>query len=98
MTRPVLLTCAAVLALAGCGGDKAPRGPGRVLDPSRVERAITESIKAKRDLDATVVCPAGIPQRKGYAFACLAVLDGGGKNTFTVTETDDAGHVTYVGR
>lgn len=91
----------AVMVLAGCGGaDDGPRPEGavRYIDADRVETAIEESILASRDLDATVVCPTGVEQRKGLRFACLATLRDGTTNTFTVDQTDDDGNVTYEGR
>ena len=90
------LTVLALLTVAGCGGGDKPAAK-RTLDTDAVARAIAASVKDQRDLDATVVCPNGIPQRKGYEFACLATYEGG-RNTFTVKQTDDDGHVTYAGR
>lgn len=85
---------------AGCGGGSTPSGrtTGGVhyLDTSRVARAITQSIETKRHLRSRVVCPQGIVQRTGFDFACLAIY-AGGQTTFTVTQIDDRGHVSYVG-
>jgi hypothetical protein len=93
--------CASGL-LAGCGGKQSsPKtahstAKARQLDTDRVARAITQSIATKRHLRANVVCPSPIAQRKSNAFACLAVYHGG-KTTFTVTQLDDQGHVSYAG-
>ena len=73
-------------------------GPVRYIDPAKVEQAIESSIRDSRDLEADVVCPAGVEQREGMRFACLATLRDGTTNTFTVDQTDDDGNVTYEGR
>jgi hypothetical protein len=97
----VAVLCASGL-LAGCGGGhSSAQGTGsaakaRRLDTDRVARAIAQSISTERHLRADVVCPSGVLQRKAYSFACLAVYRGG-KTTFTVTQLDDQGHVTYAG-
>jgi hypothetical protein len=86
---------------AGCGVVTACGGTHsagtRYLDTDRVARAITQSIAAERHLRARVICPGGVVQRKGFDFACLAVY-GAGQTTFTVTQIDDKGHVSYAGR
>jgi hypothetical protein len=101
-----LLSLLAVLCasglLAACGGDHSSgQSPGstakaRHLDTDLVARAIAQSIATERHLRANVVCPSGIVQRKDYSFACLAVYQDG-KTTFTVTQLDDRGHVSYAG-
>jgi hypothetical protein len=110
VTRPRLtLRLSSLLALvcstgllAGCGGGHSSgQGTGstakvRRLDTDRIARAIAQSISSERHLRADVVCPSGVLQRRAYSFACLAVYRGG-KTTFTVTQLDDQGHVTYAG-
>jgi hypothetical protein len=98
----------AVAALAGCGAghrttsttDSASTTNAtarvRYLDTARVARAIAQSIRAERALDARVVCPDRIVQRRGFDFACLAIY-AGGQTTFTVVQLDDRGHVSYAG-
>ncbi len=91
----------ALAVLVGCGGDDGggdPAGPVRYIDPAKVELAIETSIRDSRDLEADVACPAGVEQREGLSFACLATLRDGTANTFTVDQTDDKGNVTYEGR
>jgi outer membrane murein-binding lipoprotein Lpp len=96
--------------LAGCGGEQSSRktadstakarqldtARARQLDTDRIARAIAQSIATERHLRANVVCPSAIVERKSYPFACLAVYHGG-KTTFTVTQLDDQGHVSYAG-
>jgi hypothetical protein len=90
----------ALLVLAGCGGGggnaKTSTTATHSLDTSKVAQAIRDSIRSERQLKARVVCPSQVPQQKGYRFACLAVLKHG-TTTFSVDQTDDQGHVTYVG-
>jgi hypothetical protein len=93
-----LLVLVPLVLLCGCGGGKSKTPPTatHVLDTSKVAQAIQDSIRAERKLRARVVCPTGVPQQKGLRFACLAVLEHG-TTTFTVDQSDDQGHVTYVG-
>lgn len=88
-----------VALLVGCGGSDGPSKPADpvILDTAQVERSIEESIATQRDLDATVICPTGVEQKKGLRFACLATYQGG-QNTFTVDQADDEGNVTYEGQ
>jgi hypothetical protein len=66
------------------------------LDVARIKRAIRTSLAAQRGLSATVDCPAEVLQQAGLRFTCTAHARG--RNyPFLVTETDQAGHVTYVG-
>ena len=77
--------------------------PFTLLDIASVESAIRHSIRDQRDVHASVVCPKHVLQQKGLTFTCKATLAKSGKGIkagtygFKVTETDDAGHVTYVG-
>ena len=67
------------------------------LNTGKVERAIEASIANQRRLRATVSCPAGVLQQSGLTFTCTALVKGK-SYTFEVTETDNNGHVRYVGR
>jgi hypothetical protein len=87
---PIALAVMAA-ALPGCGSGRPP-----ILDTERVERAIQDSIYAKRHLRATVSCPSGTPRKKGHVFRCLATYRGG-QTPFVVTEDNDRGAVHYVG-
>jgi hypothetical protein len=83
----------ALSGLVACGGDQHPK---TVLDTETVERSIEASIKKQRKLDSAVTCPVNIEQRKDNNFSCYAVVKGK-RYEFRVTQTDDNGHVTYVG-
>jgi hypothetical protein len=93
---PVLAAAAALVLLSGCGSDDPKEVV--ILNTERVERAIEDSIQSKRHLEAHVSCPSGVHQQKSLQFECTAELERGGTTTFDVTQTDDKGHVTYVGR
>jgi len=96
VTRPiasVLAVACLLAAIAGCG-DSAPAK--KVLNTEAVERSIEKSIKEQRKLDSSVTCPVNIEQKKGNDFTCFADVKGK-RFEFKVTQTDDDGHVTYVG-
>lgn len=67
------------------------------LDTQRVEQSIAASIRAQRGLRARVVCPPEVLQQRGLEFTCTATV-GNKRYPFAVTESDDDGHVHYVGR
>ena len=67
------------------------------LNVAQVERSIADSILAQRHLTSRVRCPATVLQRTGLRFTCTATV-AGRSYPFEVTETDNAGHVRYVGR
>lgn len=67
------------------------------LNTGKVERAIEASIASQRKLRATVACPSAVLQQAGITFTCTAEVQGK-SYPFEVTETDDHGHVKYVGR
>ncbi len=79
------------------------RAPVVTLDPRRVEAAIQRASFAQRGAQSKVTCPSQVLQHKGLTFKCTAVVKIGtsrvptGKYTFKVTESDDAGHVTFRG-
>jgi Domain of unknown function (DUF4333) len=100
--RPLLVAAfAAAAALAGCGsGTKtvtvhAPPVRPVLLDTARVQRAIADSILARRGLHSSVVCPRSVRQITGAHFDCTATVNG---RTYivAVTQVDSAGHVTYI--
>ena len=72
--------------------------PLRILNIAKVEHAIETSVRDERHLRATVSCPAEVLQQKGLIFRCSAVIRGGTRRyPFVVRETDEAGHVRYLG-
>lgn len=73
------------------------QAPLAALNIAKVERAIEQSIGTKRHHNSTVTCPAEVIQKKGIVFTCTAKVDGR-SHPFEVTEVDDNGHVSYVGR
>jgi hypothetical protein len=88
------LAACALAVLASCGDSSPP--DKTVLNTEQVERAIEKSIKEQRHLNSTVTCPVNIEQKKGTDFSCFAMVKGK-RFEFRVTQTDDAGHVTYLG-
>lgn len=100
--RPILAgtLVAASLAVTACGSsepqaDRESASP-TMLDTGKVERAIARSSMEQRGVRPRVKCPSDVPQKKGMAFSCTAVVDGQ-STQFEVTEIDDAGRVRYEG-
>jgi hypothetical protein len=93
--RPLtsLIATCALVGLTSCGGSSSAK---TVLDTESVERSIEASIKEQRKLDSAVTCPVNIEQRKDNNFSCYAIVRGK-RFEFRVTQTDDHGHVTYLG-
>lgn len=89
------VVCLLVLSV-GCGSsdEGGTTTGGAALNTAKVESAIQKSILKQRGVQAQVSCPANVEQKKGIVFSCDAVVD---SNTteFTVTQTDDEGHVHY---
>ncbi len=82
------------------GGGRVSYGddvPLQTLDTQRVEQSIVASIHGQRGLRARVACPSEVLQQRGLAFTCTAMA-GNRRYPFAVTESDDDGHVRYVGR
>jgi hypothetical protein len=104
MKHKILLGGGLVMVLlAGCGGGSSSQtgttaaGPSGGLDTNRVARAIQASIQSQRHLHATVKCPTSEPLRKNWHFVCFATTSSG-QTPFVVTEVDDKGSTTYVGK
>jgi hypothetical protein len=76
--------------------------PVHLLKVKNVSAAIRRSVLTQRGVSSTVSCPTRVLQEKGLTFTCEAVVRSGtakvksGTYSFRVTETDGAGHVTYV--
>jgi hypothetical protein len=92
-TAGVLAAAFSALALGGCGSG-AGASSTITLDSVHVERAIATSILRERGLEATVTCPASVPQQVHHVFTCQAHLNVG-TYPVTVTETNGDGHVRY---
>jgi hypothetical protein len=99
MKRKILGGGALTLMLAACGGGAAthPTTTSGRLETGRVARAIVASILAQRNIHATVKCPSSEPLRKGWHFVCFATTSSG-QTPFVVTEVDNRGSTTYVGK
>lgn len=73
------------------------------LDTGHVVAAIRDAVRAQRGVSPTVTCPAPILQQTGVKFRCSAVVSAStsrvqaGTYRFEVVETNDYGHVTFVG-
>lgn len=89
----LILVLAGTVAV-GCGDEPKQSAPV-ILDTKRVERAIEQSILAERRVTADVDCPAGVQQRRGLTFRCVATTKAG-TTTFVVRQQDDKGNVTYA--
>lgn len=70
--------------------------PLLVLDVDRVKEAIGLQIRKKLGLAARVSCPSPVLQRTGIVFKCAATTKRG-TTSFTVTEINGYGRVTFVG-
>jgi len=73
------------------------KAPLRVLDSPAIESAIQLAVRHQRHLSATVSCPKLILEAKGLSFTCT-IKTKRGLGKFSVTEVDEHGHVTFVGR
>ena len=76
--------------------------PVHLLKIKNVSTAIRQSVLAQRGARSTVTCPARVLQQKGLTFTCNAVVRPGPSRVkartypFKVSQTDNAGHVSYV--
>ena len=87
---------AGCLILTACGSAASSSrsvGP-RILNTTKVARAIQQSSLAQRDEHAQVSCPIDVPQQRGHVFSCTALV-GRVSTRFVVTELDGSGHVHY---
>jgi hypothetical protein len=81
------------LALSGCGSSGAP---SKTVNSARVSSAIAATVRSKRSVHASVSCPSGVPLKQGTQFFCIAQT-GAHITAFHVTETNESGHVSFVG-
>lgn len=97
-----LTTLAAIAPLAGCGGGSSTSSSSRSatsapLDTHKVATAIQQSILRERNVHARVNCPRHMIKRKHWHFVCIATTSAG-QTPFVVTEVNDSGAVSYVGK
>jgi hypothetical protein len=91
------------VVLAACGGSSGLTSKSATtadLNTARVALAIEQSILSERHIHAAVVCPPKIAQKKGLTFTCVATTytakgHHAVHTSFTVSQTDSAGHVFY---
>jgi hypothetical protein len=105
-----LAALAGAATLSACGSSSSSSSsssstPSKTnLNIARVEQSIKQNIKTQRNLTATVVCPAVVPQEKGKVFECTATTPGlkaphaPVKTQFVVTVQNASGYVTFVGK
>ena len=86
-----------VLELNARGGVRYSNSkPLNVLDSHRIQLAIQDAVRSKRHVNTTATCPAAILQAKGLTFTCTAKIKKG-VASFRVTQTDNNGHITFIG-
>jgi len=85
----------AATALSACGG---ALPPPNLRSIALIERAIERTLASKLRLDGTAYCPQTVPVMKGEVFSCVVSVRGRDPILFTVTEIDNVGAVTYVGK
>lgn len=71
--------------------------PLTLLDTGQVQHAIGVEIRHQRHLGSKVSCPKQVLQKQGLTFFCTAKVQDGVTTRFKVQQTDDKGHVTFVG-
>ncbi len=86
---------AIAVTLAACGGALPP--PNLRSIPA-IQQAIERALVTKRHLTSTAYCPQTVPMMKGEVFSCVVDVHGGAPVVFNVTETDNAGYVTFAGQ
>jgi hypothetical protein len=70
--------------------------PLNILNSHRIEVAIQEAVHTQKHVKTTATCPATILEAKGLQFTCTAKIKKG-IASFRVTETNNTGHVNFVG-
>jgi len=86
---------AAACAIAGCGGALPPPNLPNIAN---IERAIEGTLANRHGLSGTALCPQTVPEIAGEVFSCIVTIPGRRPWTFTVTEVNATGYVTYAGR
>ena len=65
---------------------------------AQIQLAIEQTLATKKHLKGTAYCPETVPVMKGEVFSCVVAVNGHAPLLFTVTEANNVGAVTYVGR
>jgi hypothetical protein len=96
----VLVLIAVVLALSAFAVATvalvALLGNGAKLDTTGVEQRIAEELTLHTASPTEVVCPESVPLHAGGTFTCVATADDGSTAQILVTQSDEAGDVTWV--
>ena len=84
---------------AGCGGSIPPPTSSKADLPNipQIETAIANSVLARAQVRAKVLCPAVVPEIKGETFSCVALATKPKPRTFSFLVTEHGGtYVTYA--
>lgn len=68
---------------------------GNTLSMATVEDSIVKGLKEQTDVTATVDCPTTVPIEANTSFNCTATDEDGDTATVVVTQTDDAGNISW---
>ena len=94
------IALALVCGLGACGAALPPpqsSGHQNLTNIEQIEMAIQNTLAAKQHLHGTAYCPTPVPALTGETFSCVAAIAGHRPATFTVTEVNSSGDVTYAG-
>jgi hypothetical protein len=84
--KTVAAAAVSVLALAGCTHN---------LDMARVQDFVKQTIQTQVGASVkSVSCPDHREMKQGDSFDCAVELDGGGKTSVTITQSDAAGNIS----
>ena len=86
--RATPIVLAALLAAAGCGGEK--------IDANKVEDLIREGSANERVIES-ITCPENVEIDEGDRFDCRIEVTDGSEEAVTVEQLDDDGSVRVVG-
>lgn len=87
------LVVVAIVLVAGGAGLWLTRP--HYLDTGSVQQTLSDELSARTGVAVTVSCPGDQRQRSGVRFACIATDTTGGRQTITVTVSDDSGRYTW---
>lgn len=66
------------------------------INARRLEQTLAADVGAQLGVPVTLACPDDVISEAGATFDCTATGEGGMTATVTVTQTDDAGGLTYA--